>query len=89
MITYILCIHFYRYDHKCMLTWFKMIKMIIFMFKRKYLIFHILTKISVNLMILIYQENDLVRDTMNLKFISNLKYIYLDKNIFECMINRV
>ena len=40
-------------------------------------------------MILIYQENDLVGDTMNLRFISNLKYIYLDKNIFECMINRV
>ena len=34
----ILCINFYNY--KCMLSWFKMIKMIIFLLKRIFLIFH-------------------------------------------------
>ena len=39
-ISYNLYIYSYKYDHQRMLSWLKMIKIIIFKFKKIFLIFH-------------------------------------------------
>ena len=81
-IECMLCIYFYNYAHKWMLSWFKIIKMIIFLFKRIFLIFHILMTFYENFIKLIYQENNLLRHKMNFLFIYNLKaFIYTKLSI--------
>ena len=59
-ISYILYINEYKYDHQYMLSWFKIIKMIIFKLKRIFLIFHDLITFYEHLMTLIQQEENLI-----------------------------
>ena len=57
-ISCILYNYFYKYDNKCMLSWIKIIKIIIFMFKRIFLIFHDLIIFYEHLITLIHQEDN-------------------------------
>ena len=54
-ISYILYIYSNEHEHKCMLSRFNMIKRIISMFSRIFLIFHNLMTFDKNFMTLIYQ----------------------------------
>ena len=65
-----------------MLSWFKLIKMIRFMFKRIFLIFHNFITFYENFMTFNYQENNVLRQKMNFLFISNKTYIYLHKYLY-------
>ena len=56
-----------------------MIKIIIIIFKMIFLIFHVLIVFYKNFMMLIYQENNLLRQKMRFLFIYDLKNIYLIK----------
>ena len=47
-----------KYNHKYMLSWFKMIIMIILIFKKIFLIFHKLITFYEHLMTLIHQESN-------------------------------
>ena len=60
-----------------------MIKIIISMCKRIFLIFHDLITFYKNFMTLIYQENNVLGNKINVFLISNLKYIYLQKKIMN------
>ena len=60
LISCILYFYGYKYDYKCMLLWLKMIKMIIFMFKSIFLIFHFLIKSNEHLMTLIHKKDNII-----------------------------
>ena len=69
-----------------MFSWFKKIKMIISMLIKTPVIFHDFIILYENFMALIYQENNFLNHKMKFLFIFNLKYIYLNRNIDECML---
>ena len=68
LMLYILCNYAYKNNHKCILSWFKMINMIVSLFIRLFLIFHDLMTFCENFMALIYQENNFLRYKMNYLF---------------------
>ena len=60
-----------------------MIRMIICILTRIFLILNDLILFYKNFMTLIYQENNLLGHKMNYLFIADLRYIYLHKKINE------
>ena len=72
-ISCILCIYLYKCDHKCMLSWFKMIKKVVFMYKIIVFYFHDLIKIYD---ILSSKKYFFLNYKMKFLFISHFKCIY-------------